>query len=151
MANELTPERLAHIRAWLMAEDDDLAEADGDDALTFAEGCTRDLLAALDAARAENQLLRGAMAADDARLLAASERVGAVPMGSDTADHMADVILQLKDDLRRERGLLGNARAALEARYKAGYNAAVEAAADVADAYDKPGVIGEHIRELRKP
>jgi len=46
---QLTPERLAQIRAWLMADDDDIAEADGGDALTFAEGCVLDLLSERDA------------------------------------------------------------------------------------------------------
>ena len=43
--------------------------------------------------------LRGAMAADDARLLAASERVGTAPMGCDTADWLAEEILVLRAKL----------------------------------------------------
>lgn len=46
----------------------------------------------------EIDLLRGAMKADDARLLAAADRVGMTWFGSDTADAMADEILRLRSN-----------------------------------------------------
>jgi len=55
------------------------------------------------AIRQAEAALRTAMAItaqDDARLLAASEKVGEPPFGCDTADHLADVVLELRAALR---------------------------------------------------
>ena len=51
-------------------------------------------------------LLKGTIAADDARLLAATERLGEMPSGCDTADYLADIILGQKERLEKARGLL---------------------------------------------
>ncbi len=40
--------------------------------------------------------LKGAMKADDERLVAASDKAGIPYVGCDTADHLADIILELK-------------------------------------------------------
>lgn len=53
---------------------------------------------AADLMRADRDGLRSAMDADDARLLAASEKVGRPPMGCDTADDLADAILGLREE-----------------------------------------------------
>ena len=90
----ITTERLAEIRAALTHWQVTAEVARNDNARMQADIC--DLLAAHDALTAELTLIRGAMAADAERLLAASERIGMVPMGCDTADHMADVILLLR-------------------------------------------------------
>jgi hypothetical protein len=50
--------------------------------------------------------LKGVIAADDERLLKACERVGIGTMGCDTADHLADMILGLRVDLKRYREAL---------------------------------------------
>lgn len=47
----------------------------------------------------EVKTLRGAIAAQDARDLAACERVGIPPQGCDTADELADEVLGLKAEL----------------------------------------------------
>lgn len=96
MGNELTPERLAEIRAWLMADDDDIAEADGEDALTFAEGCVLDLLSYADALVAEVKRLRGRcaewQAADDAAVVRTVNRSAEIDAAYNQAvDDAADV------------------------------------------------------------
>jgi len=53
-------------------------------------GCQADRL------QEELQLTRGAMAADDERLRAAAAKAGVTDFGCDTADHLADRILELQ-------------------------------------------------------
>jgi hypothetical protein len=47
--------------------------------------------------------LRGTQDADDSRLLAATERVGMTPVGCDTADRLADEVLELRAQLDRSQ------------------------------------------------
>lgn len=55
-------------------------------------------------AATEIRNLRGAIAADSARLLAASDKVGMTPAGCDTADELADEILRLRALLDSDMG-----------------------------------------------
>lgn len=65
----------------------------------------KELAARVDALAAEVALLRDAITAQDERDLAASVRVGEIPFGCDTSDHLADVIMDLRaraDELAAE-------------------------------------------------
>ncbi|MFA5379298.1 MAG: hypothetical protein WC455_26315 [Dehalococcoidia bacterium] len=67
------------------------------DLAAFYAGCAAcHELAELDAARAELDTIRGALAAQEARDLAATERVGETPYGCDTSEHLADLLLQAR-------------------------------------------------------
>jgi hypothetical protein len=53
--------------------------------------------------RAEVEKLQGAIRADEERSTRAAERVGAIPFGCDTADHLAELVLELRAQLAAER------------------------------------------------
>lgn len=56
--------------------------------------------------RSELDLARGAIQAQAARDLAATERLGETPYGCDTSDHLADMVLGLRAEVDRLRAAL---------------------------------------------
>jgi hypothetical protein len=70
-----------------------------------AEAEVKILLTEIKRLRAENETLRGAMAADDERLKAAAERVwGDHIWGCDTPEKLADLVLHLRAEIEALRG-----------------------------------------------
>jgi len=69
--------------------------------------------------KAELQLTRGAMVADDERLRAAAVKAGVTDFGCDTADHLADRILELQSvvDAARKAMNSGNPLDDVELRF----------------------------------
>lgn len=74
----------------------------------MSEGCFRcaERIAEIARLKAENERLRGALAADDARSRAAADRAGVTFMGCDTAGHLADAVVELGADLAEARKLI---------------------------------------------
>jgi len=71
--------------------------------------CSCTLGRRLKAMKAEVEMVKGAMAADDKRLSDAAVRVWSEHRwGCDTPDHMADTILALRDDAKRLREAVGH-------------------------------------------
>jgi len=64
-------------------------------------GIIREAAAEIKELKAANSLLKGAIKADDERLLQATKRINSPPWGCDTAEHLADEILELRAENAR--------------------------------------------------
>ena len=60
------------------------------------------------------RIFHGIVRADDERLLAACNKVGIPPMECDTADHLADLILEMRDELSKKDAVIEKMREVLD-------------------------------------
>ncbi len=79
-------------------------------------GILDDAVARAKEAEAQVALLRGALAAQDERDLAATERLGMPPAGCDTSDTLADEVLELRARVQELEAALAADRAARQWR-----------------------------------